>query len=1002
MWKCPNCGHENDDDAKFCEGCGSPMPQAGQPAGGVAMGDKNVIAGDVVNGDQDNRKYFGNVTSNTTNTTNTVNTTNTTVINQDETKKVVTCHICGRNLTIAEAIICPECRQVTCESCYDLDAKLCKKCVADKKAKAEECYRQHMFHMLGNGIISAQERGELLQLKKQLGLSDERAAELEKICRSEHASGRNSTAKPFSMFEKFSLDKAKSLLWEDGDVQEAWKLIDDVYRRHKFDDEVVALRIQCAQAVLPPDQLRALLREIQADIPAAYLASIDLALQEGKLSEAGNLIDTAEGFWKDDYLITCRRALFFLAMADQLNDDSLIRQARDLMAGTPEPTDKMARSWKIKTMNSIAFVLGDAQEAVTPESCKEQDLYYRIASTVFISSKRKAEMEAAEERECKAAALFSYADSLLKGDGVARDEARAVEVLKEAAELGYADAQFRLGECYGGGHGVEQDDAEAVKWYRKAAEQGHADAQNKLGECCYLGNGTEQDYAEAVKWLRKAAEQGHADAQHNLGACYYNGNGVEQDSAEAVKWLRKAAEQGHADAQYFMNRLAEQTIAVKLRAAAEEGDAAAQFDLGKRYYNGDGVEKDHAEAVKWYRKAAEQGHADAQNALGDCCYFGNGTAKDWAEAVKWYRKAAEQGHADAQNNLGICYKNGRGVTQDYAEAVKWYRKAAEQGYAAAQNSLGVCCENGEGVEKNLTEAVKWYRKAAEQGHANAQNNLGICYENGKGVEKNLTEAVKWYRKAAEQGNAAAQFNLGLCYKNGEGVEKDLAEAVKWYRKAAEQGHAYAQKKLVDLEQRLLSQKIMICANGALLLLWLLGFFYVWQWQGPTGIRRMPNPGSSIMWYWIIAAFFIAVTWTTTLFLTRVWGDEDWKDHSFAHQAAAILFNLIGIALTCLIFVFSVNFTVFSWWVISAIVLAVIAVVLLSIVGIALWLEYSDSKDLALACIVICGCGALIFLLCWLLCYPFTVSGKENLARSAENFPEYREYYLQRAAESRQR
>ena len=42
------------------------MPQAGQPAGRVAMGDKNVIAGDVVNGDQDNRKYFGNVTSSTT------------------------------------------------------------------------------------------------------------------------------------------------------------------------------------------------------------------------------------------------------------------------------------------------------------------------------------------------------------------------------------------------------------------------------------------------------------------------------------------------------------------------------------------------------------------------------------------------------------------------------------------------------------------------------------------------------------------------------------------------------------------------------------------------------------------------------------------------------------------------------------------------------------------------------------------------------------------------
>jgi TPR repeat protein len=31
------------------------------------------------------------------------------------------------------------------------------------------------------------------------------------------------------------------------------------------------------------------------------------------------------------------------------------------------------------------------------------------------------------------------------------------------------------------------------------------------------------------------------------------------------------------------------------------------------YENGDGVEQDSAEAVRWYKKAAEQGDADAQN-----------------------------------------------------------------------------------------------------------------------------------------------------------------------------------------------------------------------------------------------------------------------------------------------------------------------------------------------------------------------------------------------------
>eukprot|EP01052_Picozoa_sp_SAG31_P015483 SAG31_NODE_996_length_10492_cov_4.648802_7_plen_238_part_00 len=104
----------------------------------------------------------------------------------------------------------------------------------------------------------------------------------------------------------------------------------------------------------------------------------------------------------------------------------------------------------------------------------------------------------------------------------------------------------------------------------------------------------------------------------------------------------------------------------------------AQSDLGVCYADDDGVAKDEAEAVRWFRKAAEQGHSDAQAMLGLCYDNGSGVAKDEAEAVRWYRKAAEQGDSDAQYSLGVCYDNGSGVAKDEAEAVRWYRKAAEQ------------------------------------------------------------------------------------------------------------------------------------------------------------------------------------------------------------------------------------------------------------------------------------------------------------------------------------
>ena len=190
-----------------------------------------------------------------------------------------------------------------------------------------------------------------------------------------------------------------------------------------------------------------------------------------------------------------------------------------------------------------------------------------------------------------------------------------------------------------------------------------------------------------------------------------------------------------------------------------QDDSETLYNIGLRYYNGDGVAQDYAKAIECFRQAAEQGYAAAQNSLGDCYYDGQGVTQDYAQAVSWYRKAAEQGDADAQNNLGYCYENGLGITKDYAQAVSWYRKAAEQGNAAAQYNLGTCYYNGLGVTKDYTQAVSWYRKAAEQGVATAQNNLGDCYYDGQGVTQDYAQAVSWYRKAAEQGNAYAKEAL---------------------------------------------------------------------------------------------------------------------------------------------------------------------------------------------------------------------------------------------------
>jgi hypothetical protein len=62
----------------------------------------------------------------------------------------------------------------------------------------------------------------------------------------------------------------------------------------------------------------------------------------------------------------------------------------------------------------------------------------------------------------------------------------------------------------------------------------------------------------------------------------------------------------------------------QIRQSADNGDASAQFSLGSKYYTGEGVQQDFAEAVAWFRKAADQGDATAQHSLGTSCRKGQG------------------------------------------------------------------------------------------------------------------------------------------------------------------------------------------------------------------------------------------------------------------------------------------------------------------------------------------------------------------------------------------
>lgn len=118
----------------------------------------------------------------------------------------------------------------------------------------------------------------------------------------------------------------------------------------------------------------------------------------------------------------------------------------------------------------------------------------------------------------------------------------------------------------------------------------------------------------------------------------------------------------------------EQTISpeekqkITLLTELAEKDPRAAFDLGLRFFRGDGVSRNTYQALSWMRKAAERGNVEAQLAVGRFYLMGlEEMGSDPAEAESWLLLAAGQGNTEAKELL----KQAQEAKKDEVEYRKW-------------------------------------------------------------------------------------------------------------------------------------------------------------------------------------------------------------------------------------------------------------------------------------------------------------------------------------------
>lgn len=285
-------------------------------------------------------------------------------------------------------------------------------------------------------------------------------------------------------------------------------------------------------------------------------------------------------------------------------------------------------------------------------------------------------------------ASYYLANSLFFGDDPNNE---TIEWFNFAAKAGHIKAKSDLAFLYYIGLKVESNINIAIQLYKEAAELGDYDAMSWLGKIYGDDESGVLDYNEAYKWSKMAYDAGEISSSTTLALLYLFGNGVKQNFSEAFKYMKVSADSGNMD---------------------------LAFLVGRAYETGQGVEKDFCKAFHYYSVAANaddywNSSSHAALHLANCYANGIGVGVDYGKAFEWYNLSAKRGLAEGYYCLGECYADGNGVEQSYSKAIECYRIAADNGFSKAQYILGEIYYAGNITERSLETSYQLFSYCQE-------------------------------------------------------------------------------------------------------------------------------------------------------------------------------------------------------------------------------------------------------------------------------------------------
>lgn len=224
---------------------------------------------------------------------------------------------------------------------------------------------------------------------------------------------------------------------------------------------------------------------------------------------------------------------------------------------------------------------------------------------------------------------------------------------------------------------------------------------------------------------------------------------------------------------------------------AEKGSLTDMFLYGTILSDGDFVETDKKEALKYFKKSADLGNVHSMFSYAFMLSKGDGIQANKREAAEYYKKAIDKGNRTAMFNYGHMLFNGDGIQADKKEAAKFYKLAADQGNVKAMFNYAILLAKGDGVQMNKKEAAKYFKLAADSGNLKAMTYYASMMLKGDGVYLNKNEAALYYKEAADNMQVDAMMKYAMMLETGDGIQPDKNEAIKYFKMAADLGNKEA-------------------------------------------------------------------------------------------------------------------------------------------------------------------------------------------------------------------